>query len=483
MKFKGKFISFDQLNTISMTEYRHPRTCILLILFLLLEVSLFADKPNFIIIFTDDQGYNDLGCFGSANIKTPNIDKMASLGMKLTNFHVPSPVCSPSRASLLTGRYPGRTGVNKVFFPRSNTGLNPREHTIAELLKEAGYKTKAVGKWHLGHKKDFLPTNQGFDSYFGIPYSNDMDHDPSMEVSDMCLFREGATLKGFKNNKGMKNKVPLFRNHRVVEYPADQSTITKRYVEESLNFIEKNKGTPFFLYLAQTMPHVPLYVSKEFEGKSDAGLYGDCIQEIDHGVGKIIDKLKELKIDKNTFVIYTSDNGPWDFKGDDKFRVKGNMNRRVGGSAAPFRGAKFTTWEGGVRVPTLMLFPGRIPAGVVNDQLASTLDIYPTIASMAEIPIKSERKIDGVDLSDLLRDPSKSVREVLHLQNRKTPAVIKGNWKLRANQLFNLKKDVGEKEDLSSRHPEIASELSLLLQKHRVDLKIDASPLIGMDKL
>jgi|SaaInlStandDraft_1057018.scaffolds.fasta_scaffold25616_2 arylsulfatase A len=480
-------MSFIQLGNIRchkiiLTNKLFLRSLLLLLLLLRLENGLFGEKPNFIIIFTDDQGYNDLGCFGSANIKTPNIDRMSSMGMRLTNFHVASPVCSPSRAALLTGRYPARSGVRKVFFPRDKTGLNPREYTIAELLKEAGYKTKAVGKWHLGHKKAFLPTNHGFESYFGIPYSNDMNHDPSMEVAEECFFREGTSLEVFRKNNGQKNKVPLLRDHRVVEYPADQSTLTKRYVEESLEFIENNKGTPFFLYLAHSMPHVPLYASKEFEGKSDAGLYGDSIEEIDHGVGKIISKLKQLNIDKNTFVIYTSDNGPWVFKDDKKHRVKGDQHRRVGGSADPLRGAKFTTWEGGVRVPTVMLFPGRIPAGVINDQLASTIDLFPTMASFAGISIKSKRILDGMDLSILLRDPTKNGREVLYLQNKRSPAVIKGNWKLRDNQLFNLKKDLGEQEDLASQHPEVTKELNLLLQKHLEEVKIDASPLIEMEE-
>ena len=453
--------------------------CLVCVL-MFLSVTVFAEKPNFILIFIDDQGYNDLGCFGSPNIKTPHIDAMAAAGAKFTNFHVSASVCSPSRASLLTGRYPERTGVKGVLFPRHKSGLNPREFTMAEMLKGAGYKTKAVGKWHLGHKKPFLPTSHGFDSYYGIPYSNDMAHDPEMEIADDCVFREGATKDKFKSTKGKKNLVPLFRDHKVVEYPADQNTVTKRFLEESLKFIEESKDSPFFLYLAQTMPHVPLYVSKDFEGKSDAGLYGDCIEEIDHSVGQIMSKLKELKIDKNTFIVYTSDNGHWDFKGDDKFRVKGNMNRRVGGSAYPLRGAKFSSWEGGVRVPTVMHFPAKIPAGMVNDQLASTIDLLPTFASLAGIEIKSERKIDGMDITSLLGSTEKPVREIFHIR---TKAVIKGHWKLHGKELFNLKEDISEKKNVAAQHPEIVKELKALMDKHKADLKTDASPLTDADKL
>lgn len=443
--------------------------------------SLFsAEKPNFIIIFIDDQGYQDLGCFGSPNIKTPNVDAMAANGAKFTNFHVAASVCSPSRASLLTGRYPERTGVTGVLFPRHDSGIHPREVTIAETLKKAGYKTAAVGKWHLGHKKPFLPTNQGFESYFGIPYSNDMAHDKSMTLDSNCVFREGKTKEYFKNGKPIKNLVPLFQNEEVIEYPCDQNTLTKRYTEKSLEFIETNKDKPFFLYLAQTMPHVPLYVSKEFEGKSEAGLYGDCIEEIDYGVGQIMTKLKELNIDKNTFVIYTSDNGPWDFKGDDKFRVKGNMNRRVGGAALPLRGAKFSNWEGGVRVPTVMHWPAKIPAGMVNDQLASTIDLLPTIAKLAGAPLHTERKIDGKDISSLLTQSNSPVREIFHIR---TKAVIKGHWKLIGKELYNLKEDIGESENVAKQYPEIVKDLQTLIKLHKADLKTDASKLTSATKL
>lgn len=433
-----------------------------------------AEKPNFIIIFIDDQGYQDLGCFGSPNIKTPNIDAMAKSGAKFTNFHVAASVCSPSRASLLTGRYPERTGVKGVLFPRHDSGLHPREVTIAETLKKAGYSTAAVGKWHLGHRKPFLPTNQGFDSYYGIPYSNDMGHDPTMDVAENCLFREGKSKEMFKKGKSTKNLVPLFQDEKVIEYPADQNTLTSRFTEKALEFIEANNSKPFFLYLAHTMPHVPLYVSKEFEGKSDAGLYGDCIEEIDHGVGKIIKKLKDLGIDKNTFIVYTSDNGPWDFKGDDKFRVKGNMNRRVGGSALPLKGAKFSSWEGGIRVPTVMHYPAKIPAGMVNDQLCSTIDLLPTIAKLAGVELDSEREIDGMDISSLLIQSNSPVREIFHIR---TQAVIKGNWKLHKNELFNLKDDISESKNVAKSNPQIVEELKQLLQAHKKNLSKDASKL------
>ncbi len=305
------------------------------------------EKPNIIIVLNDDQGYQDLGCYGSPDIKTPHIDQMAAEGMKFTDFLVASPVCSASRAALLTGCYPNRVGVPSVFFPnRGHVGLSPKHVTIAEVLKTVGYNTKAVGKWHLGDEPEFLPTNQGFDSYYGIPYSNDMFPAQSMKYADDCLFRDGESPetieKAFAGTlrkgspRSMKNKVPLMLDEACIEFPANQTTITRRYADQGIAFISESvkQKKPFFLYLANSMPHIPLFASPDFKGKSERGLYGDVIEEIDHNVGRILSHLKELKIDENTIVVVTSDNGPWLIMGD------------RGGTATPLFEGKMTTFEG-----------------------------------------------------------------------------------------------------------------------------------------
>ncbi|NQT87075.1 sulfatase-like hydrolase/transferase, partial [bacterium] len=284
------------------------------------------EKPNFIIIFADDQGYQDVGCFGSPLIKTPNLDRMAGEGRRFTNFYSAASVCTPSRAALLTGSYPTRVGLPSVLFPRNNTGFSDTEITIAELLKGQGYATKCIGKWHLGHLSPFLPTSHGFDSYYGIPYSNDMTIDPKATLATDCTFREGMTRERAASEKPKKNWVPLMRDKEVVEYPADQTTLTKRYTAEAVKFITANKAKPFFLYLPHTMPHVPLFASEKFKDTSKRGLYGDVIEEIDWSVGEILATLKKLGIAEDTCVVFTSDNGPWLSKG------------KAGGCALPLRG-------------------------------------------------------------------------------------------------------------------------------------------------
>jgi len=294
-------------------------------------------RPNFIVIFTDDQGYQDVGCYGAEGFQTPNLDRMAEEGMRFTNFYVASAVCSPSRASLLTGSYPVRVGVPSVLHPVSPTGLDPSEITIAEILKEQGYVTACVGKWHLGDHASMMPTNQGFDEYFGIPYSNDMwpwrndfrkEKPPSKNIPDL----------------------PLYLNSEVIEKNPDQNKITKRYTEFATKFIEKNKNNQFFLYFPHSMPHIPLGVSEKFEGKTEYGRYGDVIEEIDWSVGEILKILEVNKLDNNTLIIFTSDNGPW--------LTYGNH----AGKALPLREGKGTTFEGGMRVPCIMRWPGNIPA-------------------------------------------------------------------------------------------------------------------------
>ncbi len=435
-------------------------------------------QPNFIVIFTDDQGYQDLGSFGSPNIKTPNIDRMAKEGMRFTDFYSAASVCTPSRAALLTGCYPERVGGLKVLFPYDKNGLNPEETTIAGMLKGIGYATTCIGKWHLGHMKEFLPTNHGFDSYYGIPYSNDMWIDPDMKLAKDVKLLEGMTLEGIaeqkKEKKRKKNLVPLMRDEAVIEYPADQNTLTKRYTEEAIKFITKNKKKPFFLYMPHTMPHIPLYVSPEFEGKSDAGLYGDCIEEIDWSVGQIIKTLKKHGIDKNTFVVYTSDNGPWDLEGNDTDKVKGNMNRRIGGSAVPLRGYKFQKWEGGMREPTVMWWPGRIPAGRECHEVAGTIDLLPTIAELSGAK-PPEKKIDGKSITALI-EGRKAARSPHKAYFYRTEAVRCGKWKLKKNELFDLSKDISESNNVARQNPEVAAELKKLLDEHKRELKQNKRP-------
>ena len=432
-------------------------------------------RPNFIVIFLDDQGYQDLGCFGSPNIKTPNIDRMAAEGMRFTDFYSADSVCTPSRAALMTGCYPKRVGGLGVLFPRDHHGLNPSETTIPEMLKKSGYKTAMVGKWHLGHLPQFLPTNQGFDSYFGIPYSNDMTIAADMKLAKDILLREGVTTENIWKPK--RDWVPLMRNEEVIEYPCDQNTLTKRYTEQAVDFIKKSAKEPFFLYLPHSMPHVPLFASPAFEGKSEAGLYGDCIEEIDWSVGEILKTLTDLKIDKNTMVFYCSDNGPWHFPANATDKVKGNMNRRTGGSALPLRGHKFQQWEGGMREPTIMWWPGRIPAGTECTEVAGTIDVLPTLAALAgaELP---EKKIDGKSIVPLIegRSGAKSPHEAYFYR---LEAVRCGDWKLKKGELFNLQSDLSETTDVSKEHPEVVERLKKLLDAYKAEVTVNARPFGG----
>lgn len=309
-----------------------------------------SEQPNIVIIFTDDLGYGDVGVYGHPTIRTPNLDRMAEEGMKFTQFYSGAPVCTPSRAALLTGRLPVRNGMMskelRVLFPFSAKGLAPEEITIAEALKDKGYATAAIGKWHLGQESPYLPTDQGFDSYFGIPYSNDMNH------------------------SGMP-PIPLMQGEKIIEQPADQRTLTKRYTEHSLSFIQKNKDRPFFLYLAHTFPHIPLYASDEFRGASSRGLYGDVVEEIDWSTGQILNELKKQGLAKNTLVFFTSDNGPW------------LTEKQEGGSAGLLRNGKGTTWEGGMREPAIAWWPGTIQPGQVSQSLATTMDLFTTSLELA----------------------------------------------------------------------------------------------------
>ena len=407
-------------------------------------------QPNFIVIFADDMGYGDVGIYGHPTIKTPNLDRMAVEGQKWTSFYAAAPVCTPSRAGLLTGRLPIRSGMcserNRVLFPGSIGGLPQSEITIATTLKTGGYATACVGKWHLGHHSGQLPNDHGFDYYYGIPYSNDMD---------------GAN--------GIFN-VPLMRDAEIIERPADQTTITRRYTEEAIKFIKGNKNKPFFLYLAHSMPHVPLFRSKEFENRSLAGIYGDVIEELDWSVGQVLDAVKKNGLDKNTIVVFTSDNGPW------------LAYREQGGSSGLLKGGKGGTWEGGMREPAIFWFPGKIKPKIVAD-IGSTLDLFPTFCKLANISMPSGRVYDGYDISPVLFDNGSSPRDVmLFYRDIEVFAVRKGDFKahfitrsdsdnepqktLEKPLLFNLNIDPSEKHDIAAKYPEIVAELKQIIAEH-----------------
>ena len=427
-----------------------------------------AAKPNFIIIFTDDQGYGDLSCFGSKTIRTPNIDRIAEEGRKFTSFMVASPVCTPSRSALLTGCYPKRVGMHQhVLFPSSKKGLNPKEHTIADHLKLQGYATACFGKWHLGHHKEVLPTSNGFDTYYGIPYSNDMNHPDNKgkprggwEGMDMLWKDPKSTLT--------KWKTPLIEDEKIVELPADQRTVTRRYTQKSIDFINANKEKPFFVYLPHSMPHIPLYVPEDVRDPDPKKAYINTIEHIDSEVGRLLKALDDLKLADKTYVIYTTDNGPW------------LPFRHHGGSAGPLRDGKGTTFEGGQRVPFVIRGPS-IPVGTVCNELTSTIDILPTIAALIGT-ILPKIKIDGLDVSGIWKGTvNQSPRnEFLYYTSRGAIEGIRSqNWKLlvkkprarrrgNASQsdgqpaqvlLFDLAADVGEQNNLAQTKPEIVKNL------------------------
>jgi arylsulfatase A-like enzyme len=422
--------------------------------------------PNFIIILADDQGYGDLGSYGHPTLRTPNIDQLAAEGQRWTSFYA-AHVCTPSRAQLMTGRLAVRTGLSSgVLFPDSTGGLQPEEITIAEVLKARGYATAAVGKWHLGVLPQYLPTNQGFDSYFGIPYSNDMDQTGEGLTADQRFQRYMDPRLEFFN-------VPIMRDGKIVERPAQQTTITRRYTDEGIAFIKAHRDRPFFLYLAHNMPHMPLFRSKEFEGRSQRGKYGDAVEEIDANVGRIIATLRELKLDRNTVVLYMSDNGPW------------APYLEQAGSAGPLRGAKATTWEGGMRVPAIFWWPGAIKTGVVSG-IGSELDVLQTFTAIAGAEVPTDRVLDGYDLSPTLRTGAASPRDRLfYYGGRGLAAVRRGSYKAHflvpgsgetlANPasgnagplLYDLDQDPSERFDLAAKHPEIITELRRLADEHQ----------------
>lgn len=453
-----------------MKLYQHLSIYLCLILPTVSVVSGQERLPNFVIVFADDLGYGDLGCFGNPTIRTPHLDQMAAEGQKWTQFYVADPVCTPSRAALMTGRYPIRNGMTSpsrvVLFPDSKGGLPTSEVTIAEILKTKNYATAAVGKWHLGHLPEFLPTRQGFDYYFGIPYSNDMD----FVAGSPNYFREADDPNFLANT--LHYNVPLIENEMEIERPTDQNQITRRFTEKAIEFIKQNQQQPFFLYLAHNLPHIPLFANPDFVGTSKRGLYGDVLEEIDWGVGQIINTLKALNLDQNTIVLFTSDNGPW------------LSFRTHGGSAGPLRAGKGTNFEGGQRVPTIFWGPGHIKHAVISE-MGSTLDIMHTFASLAGAQIPQDRKMDSYDLSEiLLSGKGRSPRDEFFYWNRgELHAARSGNWKIHIKQrepinygkeavmahpeLYNVETDISEKYELSEEFPEKIAEMLDLCKKHQ----------------
>lgn len=422
-------------------------------------------KPNIILINCDDLGYGDLGCYGSERNATPHLDQLAAGGMRFTNFYMAAPVCSASRAAMLTGCYPARIGFDQymVLWPGQAEGLNPNERTIAGHLKSAGYATKIVGKWHCGDQPEFLPTVHGFDEYFGIPYSNDM---------------------GRQVNAPDRPPLPLLRNQTVIQEQPDQRSITERYTDEALQFIHANRHQPFFLYLAHMYVHVPLFVPKQFLDKSRNGAYGGAVECIDWSTGVLLDALDRWGLADNTLVIFTSDNGS---------RAGGE-----GGSNHPCRGTKASTLEGGQRVPCLMRWPGRIKAGRTCAALARSIDFLPTLSRLAGVPVPADRKLDGVDLSPLLRDEQATAPNdtLAYYWGSALAAIRVGDWKLhfqisgwgterepqRERVLYNLAEDIGETTNLYDQHPDVVRRLEAAADKIRAELGDSARGIAGPGK-
>lgn len=423
-----------------------------------------AERPNVVIIFADDLGYGDLGCYGSPTIRTPHLDRMAAEGLRFTDFYSAAEVCSPSRAALLTGRYPIRNGMcghRRVLFPNSKGGLPPKEVTIAEALREKGYSTAHIGKWHLGIHEGSRPVDQGFQRNFGLPYSNDMDARAGLP--------KGASGSANPPEDGWN--VPLIRDGQVIEQPAHQTTLTKRYTDEAVAFIREQKDKPFFLYFAHTFPHVPMFASPAFKGKSRAGIYGDAVEELDWSVGQVLDTLRREGIAERTLVVFTSDNGPWLIMGDQ------------GGSAGLLRDGKGSTWEGGMRVPGIAWMPSRIQPGVTHE-LASTMDLFATALALGGAPLPTDVALDSRDLAPLLFE-SKPLpqRPYFYYRGDQLFACRLGEWKAHFQTqtgygqpkadahdpplLFHLGRDPSEKRNVAADHADVLAEIQQAVKAHQ----------------
>lgn len=444
-------------------------TALLAAFWFLLPANAGVNKPNFILILADDLGYGDIGPFGSIKNRTPNLDRMAREGLRLTSFYA-APVCTPSRAQILTGCYAKRVSLPNVLSPAAAIGLSTNEHCIAELLKAQGYATMAVGKWHVGDHPDFLPTRHGFDHYFGLPYSNDM----------------GGPTDLAKAKRQRRPPLPLVQNGEVIETvtPEGQNRLTERYTTEAVRFVREHKDTPFFLYLPHTAVHVPIHPGDKFRGRSPNGQYSDWVEEVDWSVGQVLDTVRELGLADRTLVIFTSDNGPWLTQGTNA------------GTAGPLRGGKGGTYEGGVREPTIAWWPGKVPAGASNNVIAANFDLLPTFVKLAGGKLPTDNKIDGVDISPLLLGRTKKSPHEAHyyFSGNVLQAVRSGPWKLaiarqsenlgkaaetgpEANKpftptLYNLDSDIGERHNVAAQHPEIVKRLRELTSKMDADLGI-----------
>ncbi len=448
--------------------------------------------PNIILIMADDMGWGDLACQGSPDIRTPHIDRMAAEGTRFTHYYA-QPLCGPSRAALMTGCYPVRNSLNFNHLPKARTGIHPNEMTMPEVLKQKGYATMIIGKWHLGDAPEFLPIKHGFDHWLGLPYSNDMwpFHPkivkPAREAKQGDTARNRAKLTGYEGEGQVYPPdwfpdLPLMRDGDVAELNPQQNQLTERYTREALQFIETNKARPFFLYLAHTMPHVPLFPGEAFEGKSPRGRYGDVIEELDASVGRILEHVQKHGLDNDTLIIFTSDNGPWAPYGIDA------------GSAGPLRGAKGSQWEGGIRVPFIARWPGRIRRGVVTNEIAASIDLLPTFAAFADAHLPAH-KIDGLNLAPfLIGAAAKSPRDDFYYYAAPTQyiaadgrpankqnlvAVRSGPWKLHTNtgELYNLREDTGEQKDLAAKYQQIAARLRGMGERFHAGIMAEVRPL------
>lgn len=448
--------------------------------------------PNIVLIYMDDMGYGDVAAYGGIDYITPNIDKLAAQGMRFTNFYAAQPICTASRAAILTGCYPNRIGFFGAFGPNSPIGISNQEETIGDMLKKKGYATAMFGKWHLGDAKNFLPLQHGFDEYLGLPYSNDM----------WPVDYNGKPFEDTSNFRSKWPPLPLIEGNKVIRYIKtleDQSMLTTLYTQKSVSFINRHRNKPFFLYLAHSMVHVPIAVSDKFKGKSKQGLFGDVMMEIDWSVGQVMKALQENGMEKNTLFIFTSDNGPW--------LTFGNR----AGSAGGFREGKATTWEGGQREPAIIRWPGVVPSGTICNKLSSNIDILPTLAAITEAPLPAN-KIDGVNILLLLKgEANANPRDHLFYYYNKNSleAVREGHWKLvlphpynsyedelpgkdgypgkmhkdsTGLALYDLRRDPGERYDVKSQNPEVVEKIQQLVEKTREDLGDDLTGRFGKNR-